>query len=144
MNRTIEIYLPKWVMILYSFMAIILIPWIFDLASNLPAKHVTRHWDTLWVGFDIAMLVVILATIFLMIKHAIWVIVSGTILATLFVVDAWFDVLTARSGGDQRKAIFFGIIEISLALLTYRIIYHAVRETTEENDVRLTGNQRVK
>jgi hypothetical protein len=139
MKRTIEVYLPKWVTVLYGVMAILLIPWIFDLATSLPSRHITRHWDTLWVGFDVIMLLTLVVTIFFIVKRAIWVIVSATALATLWVIDAWFDVLTSRPGAELRKAIFFALVEVSLALLTYRIIYHAVKKTTQEKDLKLTG-----
>lgn len=141
MDKIIKVYLPKWAAILYAILAIVLIPWIFDLASSLPRKHVTTHWDALWVGFDIIMLIAIIITVYLTIKKTIWVIVSATALATLFIIDAWFDILTARPGHEQRISILFGVVEIFLAALTYRMVYHVLHHSTPQKTFMVTNKK---
>jgi len=123
MEKATNVQFPKWAIILYSVLAIILIPWVFNLAQNLPTHHLVRHWDAMWVGFDIIMLITMAITICFVIKGRIWVIISATALGTLFIVDAWFDVLTARPGKDQNESLFFGALEIVLAILTFRFVY---------------------
>lgn len=137
MDRTKNIYLPRWVTILYTLLGLALIPWIFNLAVNLPSRHIAHHWDALWVGFDILMLIALVITIIFVIRRSVWVAISGTALATLFIVDVWFDVLTARPGHEQRVAIFFGAMEIILAALTYRLVLHVVHKSTPNKNVRL-------
>ena len=42
--------------------AVVLIPWIAYLAVTLPHVYVTHNWDQGWVGFDILLLLLIVAT----------------------------------------------------------------------------------
>ncbi len=129
--RTTNIYFPRWAVALYGLLAAVLIPWIFSLAANLPSHHLARHWDALWVGFDIIMLVTLIITLAFALRRSIWLAVAATALATLFIVDAWFDTLTARPGHDQRVALGFGVLEMVLALLTYRLVYQIIQRTTK-------------
>ena len=105
MDKT-NLYIPKWASILYAVLAAILIPWIFNLAQNLPARHLVWHWDAMWVGFDILMLITMAITVWLVIKKRIWVVLSATVLATLFIVDAWFDIMTSKSGIESNRQYF--------------------------------------
>jgi hypothetical protein len=137
MEKAVHVYLPKWAAVLYSVLAIVLVPWIFNLAQNLPSKHVTHHWDLVWVGFDGIMLFVIFLTLYFMMKQLVWVVISASVLATLFMIDAWFDILTSRPGREQKESIAFGIIEITLGILTYWLVYHIVHSSTPEKTVKL-------
>ncbi|OVE78752.1 hypothetical protein BVY00_02015 [bacterium G20] len=134
MDKTIHIQFPRRVIVLYGILAIILIPWIFNLAANLPTRHLVRRWDAIWVGFDVIMLVVLGLTVFFALKKLLWVALSATALATLFIVDAWFDILASRPGKEQRTAIFFGSLEIILAFFTLRLVYHVIRHSTPRQD----------
>ncbi len=137
MEKTVHVYFPRWATRLYAIMAIILAPWIFNLAESLPARHLERHWDAVWVGFDLIMLTTILLTLWFMIKRKIWVVVSASALATLLVTDAWFDILTAKNGSELHEAIGFGVIELSLGLLTYRLIYLVIHHATPQKNFNL-------
>jgi hypothetical protein len=139
MDKTTHVYISKRIVILYGALAVILIPWIFDLAENLPAKHLARHWDVVWVGFDLIMLVTLALTVIFALKKMLWVVLSATALATLFIVDAWFDILTSKPGREQRVAIFFGFFEVILAVFTLRMVHHVVRHTSpQQRNVKLT------
>lgn len=137
MDKRIEIYLPRWVSVLYVGSAVVLIPWIIILAEYLPTRHLATHWDALWVGFDIMLLLTLVVTVYFAIKRKIWVIVSASALATMFVVDVWFDVLTSKPGREQRQAFVSGIIELALAVLTYRLVYHILHHSTEQKDLKV-------
>jgi hypothetical protein len=137
MEKTVNVYIRRRTTYFYLALAIILIPWIFNLAQTLPSRHLTKHWDALWVGFDILLLVAILLTVYMMLKKTVWLVVSASGLATLFIVDVWFDVVTARPGKEQKEAYFFGVIEIALALLTYRMVYHVLHHSAPEKNLKL-------
>lgn len=124
---------PKWVIRLYAVLVIILIPWSIYLALKLPTRHTVHHWDAVWVGFDAGMILVSAITVWFVLRKSIWVIVTATMLATLFVVDAWFDIMTAKPGKDQDEAIFFGIMEIMLALITYRFVHLLITNSAMEH-----------
>ena len=141
MERATRIYVPKWALVLYAIIAIGLIPWIFNLAANLPTRHLVHHWDAVWVGFDVIMFLTLGLTIVLAFKKLVWVAMSATALATLFIVDAWFDVLTSRPGKDQKEAIIFGILELLLAGLTLRFVRQVVRSSTNtDKNIQLVTN----
>lgn len=137
MEKMIHVYFPRWAIILYGASALVLIPWIVQLARNLPARHVTGHWDLVWVGFDLIMLANLLVTLWLMFRRTVWVVVSASALATLFIIDAWFDTVASRPGKEQHQALFFGAVELVLAALTYRMVYLVVHNSTPEKNVKL-------
>jgi len=131
MEVTTPIYVPRWAIALYIILSVVSIPWIFNLAENLPTRHLVRHWDAVWVGFDAFIFVVLLLTVYFALKKLVWAALSATALATLLVVDAWFDILTARPGHQQRISILFGLSEVVLAGLTFKIIYHMIKRSTK-------------
>jgi hypothetical protein len=129
MEEIKDIYLPKWASVVYALLGIALIPWIILLAEYLPTKHIAQHWDSLWVGFDIMILLAIILTVYYVITKKIWVIISASALGTLLIIDAWFDILTARPGSEQRQSIAMGVIEIFLSLITYRMVYLIIHQS---------------
>lgn len=78
-----------------------MVPWIVYLAISLPKNYQAANWKVLWVGFDAALVAVLLSTAL----TAWWrkQIVAPLVLvaATLLLCDAWFDVVTSfgRPGG---------------------------------------------
>jgi hypothetical protein len=137
MEGRVKVYLPKWATVVYATMAVVLIPWILNLASTLPERHLERHWDAVWVGFDFIMLCTIVLTLWFMFKRVIWVVVSASALGALLIVDAWFDIMTAKPGSELREAILYGVLEVSLAVLTYRLVYVMVHHTTPQKNISL-------
>jgi hypothetical protein len=141
-DKTTHVYFPKLVIFLYGILAVALIPWIFNLAENLPTKHLAHHWDAAWVGFDVIMLVALALTVFFAVKKLLWVTLSATALATLFIVDAWFDVLTSKPGKEQKIAILLGSLEVILALFTLRLVYHVIKHSTShQRNIKLTSTR---
>ena len=106
MEQATKVYFPRWVAALYGILIIGIIPWIFNLAISLPGKHTASHWDSVWVGLDIMIFIALATTLVFAVKRLVWLAVSASILATLFVVDAWFDVMTAKAGHEQKIAVF--------------------------------------
>lgn len=135
MDHIKNIYIPKWAGYLYILLAGILIPWTVVLANFLPSKHLSRNWDVLWVGFDTIMLLATLLTLYYIIRRKIWVIISASALATLFIIDAWFDILTSRTGREQQQSIIMGCIEIILAILTYYMVYRIIHQTSDKQSI---------
>ena len=150
MDNVKHIYLPKWAIATYASLGLILVPWIIVLAEYLPTRHVARHWDALWVGFDLIILVTLIITVYFMFKQTVWVIVAASALGTLFIVDAWFDILTARAGSEQLQSIGSGAIELVLSILTYRLVYHVLHQSAPKKELSMiveakaTKKERVK
>jgi hypothetical protein len=103
--------------------AVLLIPWTAWLALRLPSRHVSQHWDIAWVGFDIVLTAMIAATGIALWKRSPIAPFTATAAATLLLVDAWFDIFTARSGDELDWAIFAAALgELPLAVLCFWLV----------------------
>lgn len=106
--------------------AVFLVPWAFWLSRTLPATHTARHWDLAWAGFDAALALGLASTALSAIRHSPWLVAAASATGTLLVVDAWFDVLTARGGGELAVATAEAVlVELPLAALSFWIVRDA-------------------
>ena len=80
--------------------AVVLVPWIAYLAITLPPRYVADNWDVTWVGFDVLLLVMMVATAVLGYLRRQLLVVTAFATGILLICDAWFDVMTAH--GDDR------------------------------------------
>ncbi|MDF3144864.1 MULTISPECIES: hypothetical protein [unclassified Streptomyces] len=95
-----------------------LLPWLVVLAGSLPGTAVASNWRTVWIGLDAAEALGLIATGLLAVRghrlHAL----TATAAATLLVVDAWFDTMTAAPGVDQVSAAAMALgAELPLAVM---------------------------
>ncbi len=117
-------YSPFWVGALFATLTAITIPWNLYLAFKLPPNNLSNHWDVAWVGFDIGLSLAIATTAWLAIIKSKYLIMAATITATMLVMDAWFDVITAHKGYDFIQSMVLAFFcEIPLAFVTYRLAY---------------------
>ncbi len=94
---------------------VVLVPWIGYLALSLPREYVAHNWSTTWVGFDILLLGMLLATAVLGFHNRLLLVVTGFATGVLLVCDAWFDVMTAH-GDDQAWSLVTAlVVELPLA-----------------------------
>jgi len=77
--------------------AIGMLPWLVYLSLTLPANYSVGAWRTVWVGFDIALLV--------------------SFAATLLLCDAWFDTSLSWGAPEHWSSIGSALIEVSVAVL---------------------------
>jgi hypothetical protein len=96
---------PRWIAPLFALAALVLVPWTLLLAKQLPSSHAARHWDVTWVGFDLALTVLMIAVAVAAWRRSPWLEGAAAAAAALLVMDAWFDVTTASAGLDLRVAI---------------------------------------
>ena len=102
---------------------VVLIPWTAWLAVRLPARHVSSHWDIAWVGFDVLLTAAIAATGVALWKRSPLAPFTATAAATLLVIDAWFDIFTARGGEELGWAILgAALVELPLAVLCFWLV----------------------
>jgi len=110
--------IPRWVAPLFAVLGIGLVPWTVWIAYELPQRHLARHWDVAWGGFDAAMAGLLLATAFAAVRRSPWIQSTATAAATMLACDAWFDMATASRGSEEAMAIATAIlIELPLAVL---------------------------
>lgn len=104
-----------------------LLPWLYVLATGLPANATAEHWPIAWVGLDALEALGLIATGLLAARgdrrHAL----AAAATATLLVVDAWFDTTTAAPGGDFAAALAMALgAELPLAALCGRLALRAL------------------
>jgi hypothetical protein len=91
---------------LYTLAAVVLIPWTVYLAVTLPKRDVDTHYRGAWVGFDLLLVAAIVLTAYFAFRVDTRVQLPATATATLLLVDAWFDVMTA----GHRRATFLALV----------------------------------
>jgi len=115
---------PRWVAPGFALAAVCTVPWVVFLAASLPAT--SRVNDRLaWVGFDVAEVVMLAVTAYLAWRGNAKVALAATALATMLVVDAWFDVNTSTAGAERDMALGFAVLEVSLTAVSLWIAFHA-------------------
>jgi len=119
MRRMHKIILRKTAFI-YIVFALILLPWTLYLAQSLPTQHLNIHWDISWVGLNVILLFSLLATGIFSYYQSLWTVITATMLGSLLLLDAWFDILSQRGGDDLQQAILLAIlIEIPIAIASF-------------------------
>jgi hypothetical protein len=114
---------PRRVGLILAVTAVLLIPWTAWLAVRLPSRHVSEHWDIAWVGFDIVLTALVAATGLALWKRSPLAPFTATAAATMLLIDAWFDIFTARTGDELDWAIVAAaVVELPLALLCFWLV----------------------
>jgi hypothetical protein len=94
-----------------------LIPWTVYLSITLPDKYVANNWPATWVGFDILLVVFLIATAVLGLLRRQLLILSAFTTGILLLCDAWFDVMTATPA-DRWFSMFTALLaEVPLAVI---------------------------
>ena len=109
---------PRWVAPVFAGGALVLVPWIIWLGFALPERSTDRHYNLSWVGFDVLLLFAMTRTALLAWRGRRQVQLPAAATATLLLVDAWFDVLTADSGWPLTQALLLAfLLELPIAAL---------------------------
>jgi hypothetical protein len=96
---------PRWTGPFFWLLGAGTVPWVFYLAATLPHRQRTMHYDIAWIGFDIALIAMLLVTGWLAYKGSDVVELPAAITAALLFMDAWFDVLTSATKGQLLVAV---------------------------------------
>jgi hypothetical protein len=106
-----------WVSVLFAAAALILVPWVVFLVHALPSDHRSAHWDVAWGGFDTALALLLVGVAVAAWRRSPWLEGAATAAATLLLVDAWFDILTASSRSELVTAIVeAAVVELPIAV----------------------------
>ena len=108
-----------------------LVIWTVYLGWDLPRVYVAAHWKLAWVGLDTAQVIVLLATTWAAYKRRLVIIFFATAAATMFIIDAWFDVTTARSGALHDSVLVALCVEIPAAIVLLWVSWIATRRATD-------------
>jgi hypothetical protein len=115
---------------------IFLIPWTIFLGFTLPKHFLTRRWDATWVGFDVILLIWLAVTAWATLRRRHLLIFAAIVTATLLLVDAWFDILTASPRNDLLVSLatgLFGNLPLAtvLILVSYRLVKISARHARQ-------------
>jgi phosphoglycerol transferase MdoB-like AlkP superfamily enzyme len=125
--RQIHKFILRRTAFLYIVFALILLPWTLYLAQSLPTQQVAIHWDVSWVGLDIALLSAMITTGLFSYYQSRWIVISATMLGSLLLLDAWFDILGQRGGDDLHQAVLLALfVEIPLAIASFLLAGRAL------------------
>ena len=125
-KEAVRIPLPRWVTLLLGLVAIGLVPWILYLTFTLPSRHITFHYDTAWIGFDVALFASFAASAWAAFRGSRWLVPLAAVTGTMLLCDAWFDIVTSRSGSETWEAVAeAALAELPLAALCGYIVYDA-------------------
>jgi phosphoglycerol transferase MdoB-like AlkP superfamily enzyme len=105
----------RWLVRAVAVSAAVLVPWAAYLAVSLPASVSARHWPAAWAGLDVVMAAGLAATAWLAVRRDRRMTFPAVSTATLFLVDAWFDVCTAAAGRPLAMALGDMCVEVAEA-----------------------------
>jgi len=93
--------------------------WVFELGAVLQGQAQVRNWSSTWVGLDLMEIIGLVLTAAALRRRSAYLSAVSAVTATLFALDAWFDVLTASAGSDWYESLaaaFFGEIPMTVGL----------------------------
>jgi hypothetical protein len=103
------------------------IVWTIYLGLRLPRHYVANHWDLAWVGLDVAETAMMFLAAWAAWRRRAVFIIFASVSATFFLVDAWFDITTARRGDLWLSGLVAAAWEVPLALGLLWIAGRAIR-----------------
>jgi hypothetical protein len=126
--RPRAVRLRRRALLVYGAFALALIPWTAYLGSSLPSTHETQHWDVLWAGFDVGLLLAGAATAVAVLRGSRHLPIAASVTGTLLLCDAWFDLWTSRPGSERLWAAGEAALgEVPLALFSFWVAHDAER-----------------
>lgn len=114
-----------------------LIPWMVYLGLTLPDDYQARNWSAAWIGFDIALVLMMATCAYLGWRRRVALILPAFGTGMLLLVDAWFDIITAEPddlwtsiGTALLGEIPLALLQISgsIMMLRYLILAHPLKD----------------
>ena len=93
----------------YLIVAVGLIVWTVFLALSLPKENLEHHYRLTWTGFDLILVLAIYLTAHRAFRLDARVVYPATVVATLLVADAWFDITTSTSAAEATQALILAL-----------------------------------
>ena len=100
--------------------------WVIYLSVRLPRHYVANHWNLAWIGLDTAQVIFLLLTAWAAWRRRAVLVWYANVCGMLLLVDAWFDVTTARYR-DLGQSLAFLTVEIPSAVFLLWISLHTAR-----------------
>lgn len=105
--------------------------WVLELGAALQGQAQVRNWSSTWVGLDLMEITGLVLTAIALRRRSAYLSALAAVTATLFALDAWFDVLTASAGADWYESLAAAFLgEIPMAVLLTAIAAWSARRWT--------------
>ncbi|HJT37372.1 MAG TPA: hypothetical protein VJ818_03015 [Actinomycetota bacterium] len=105
-----------------------LVPWSMYMGFTLPTRAMARHYNLAWAGFDGLLILAAGITAVLAARRSPLVQLPAMATGTLFIVDAWFDVVTAAPHAALVEALVLALAgEVPLAIFSWWLAARAHR-----------------
>ncbi len=114
----------RWAGPAFVLFSLILLPWIVYLAYSLPSRQVSADYDIAWAGFDVMLLAALASTGYFALRRSRYLAPAAAAMATLLVVDAWFDVMTTLPSQRLEPVALAVLIELPLASVCVWLSLH--------------------
>ncbi|WP_225826922.1 hypothetical protein [Streptomyces naphthomycinicus] len=121
----------KWTLILLGAAAVVLVPWTAVLATTLPSSTRVHHWSMAWIGLDVLLATGCAATALLGLRGDPRARLTASATASAAVLDAWFDMTTARTGTALLQAAACAVAEGAVAGVCVALALSRGRGRTE-------------
>jgi hypothetical protein len=115
----------RWAGPAFILFSLILLPWTIYLGYTLPSHQESADYDIAWVGFDIMLMLVLAGTGYFALRRSRYLAPAAAAMATMLVVDAWFDVVTSPPDQRMLSIVLAALIELPLAALCGWLSYHS-------------------
>jgi len=116
----------------YLIVAAGLIVWTVFLALSLPKENLEHHYRLTWTGFDLIEVLAICLTAYWAFRLDARVVYPATVVATLLVADAWFDITTSASAADAIQALILAlVVELPAAAFSLYVAHRVGRRVRE-------------
>jgi hypothetical protein len=109
--------------------SIAMIPWLAYLYVTLPDRYVAHNWTVTWVGFDVLLVVFMLATAVLGYLRRQLLTLAAFSSGVLLICDAWFDLMTAGPTDVWLSVSTALLIEVPLAIFMITGAFRIMRVT---------------
>jgi hypothetical protein len=111
----VVVLVKRWTLVVLGAAAVLLVPWMVVLGLTLPADTEVRNWSLAWIGLDVLMAAGCATTALLGLRGDPRARLTASATAAVAVLDAWFDITTARPGTDLTQAVACAVAEGALA-----------------------------
>ena len=116
----------------YLIVAVWLAVWTLFLALSLPRENLEHHFRFTWVGFDLILVLAVYLTAHMAFRLDARVVFPATVVATLLVADAWFDITTSATAQAATQALILALaVELPAAAFSLYVAHRVGRRVRE-------------
>lgn len=113
---------PKWIAVFFVGCAVVLVPWTVIIFGSLKNRALAEHWRLVWGGFDCFLVLAFALTAYRLITRSPRGAIAATATGTMLLIDAWFDVLTARGTKNFLTSLTMAVFaEIPCAIISFYV-----------------------